>query len=103
MGEDYSELLNNVSFSAGVYLMGEPEFNRIADRDARKNGLEEAKNSIRKIIDDLNIFGHMQKKSAAPKGANESTINNVILNNNQTSSITVSIQDFSPETRKIIQ
>lgn len=103
MGKEYSELLDDVRFHAGAYLMGEPELNRIADRDARKNGLEQAKNNIGKIIDDLNTFGYVPKKSTPIKTNKEKMINNVTVNNNQTSNMVVSIQDFAPETRKVIQ
>ena len=104
MGDDYSKLLDGVSFRATVYLLGEPELNRLADCEARKNGLEMAKNSINIIIDDLNTFGYIHAEKNHPlKAGDKRMVNNVTVNNNQMMNNIISIKDYNPEVGKIIQ
>ena len=107
MGKDYAELLGDIRFHAGAYLMGNPEFNDQADMDARERGLEEAKNNIGKVLDDLSLFGYLPEKGDQGKKKmtkTEKSINNLVtINNSQTSNITISISDFDSETQKNIK
>lgn len=107
MGNDYAELLGDIRFHAGAYIMGNPEFNDQADMDARERGLEEAKNNIGKILDDLSLFGYLPEKSnqdhKKTAKTEKSINNNVTINNSQTSNITISISDFDPETQRNIK
>ena len=107
MGKDYAELLGDIRFHAGAYLMGNPEFNDQADMDARERGLEEAKNNIGKVLDDLSLFGYLPEKGDQDKKKitkTEKSINNhVTINNSQTSNITISVSDFDSETQKNIK
>ena len=101
MGNDYLELLGNVSFHSGVYLMGEADFNRSADRSARVSGLKQAKNAIRKIIDDLDTFGYEPNTTQEkPTNRKDMVVN---INNAQNMNINIKISDFNAETQNNIR
>lgn len=101
MGDDYLKLLGNVSFHSGVYLMGEVDFNKSADRSARVSGLKQAKNAIRRIIDDLDTFGYAPNTSQG--STNERSDMIVNINNAQNMSIDIKISDFDIETQNNIR
>lgn len=106
MGEEYLELLGEVRFHAGAYLPGEPEYNRELDKDARVSGIEEAKNNIKKVLDDLLEFGYSPEKDDSDVnenlGVEEKYVNNVTVNTHQSTNIAISISEFNKETQAVI-
>ncbi|MBR2994419.1 hypothetical protein IKF32_00675 [Candidatus Saccharibacteria bacterium] len=106
MGKEYLELLGDVRFHAGAYLMGEPEYNKRLDIDARINGVEEAKNNIGKVLDDLSEFGYSPENDESDvkvgQGAAEKYINNVMVSTHQSANVVINLSEFDKNTQNII-
>ena len=103
MGERYLEMAGKPHFHPMVYFGGE-DMTR-SQRTSKNSGLKEARNNIRKIIQDLETFGYENEYSNRAEEKEDSmgiTINNN-LTQNQHMNMDVDFTNYPEETREKIK
>lgn len=111
MGKRYEDRARKVGFSLSIFYMDEQSDKLESRRGvARAEGLEDAKQVINGIIDELSTFGYATENRMSDVGGKREAMDNnssIVINNTnaqlQSQSIKIDLSSYSTEVRECVE